>query len=167
MAAALIDERLRAAGEPVTVASAGIMAADQEVDPLAASAVTRRGLDVRAHRSRRLDAAEIAGADLILGMERMHVREVVVVDPDAWPRAFTLKELVRRAEAAGGRGAGEPFEAWLRRMHAGRQLHDLLGSADDDDIADPRGGPPGEYEHTAAELDDLVSRLVRVMAPTG
>jgi protein-tyrosine phosphatase len=165
MAAALIAQRLRAAGVPVNVTSAGLATADQPADPLAASAVARHGGDVGEHRSRRLDAAEVAGADLILGMERLHVREAVVLERDAWSRAFTLKELVRRGEAAGARGADEPVGAWLARLHLGRQIPDLLGADEEDDIADPRGGSPDEYELTAAELDDLITRLVRVMAP--
>src|SRR5205085_4940202 len=95
-----------------------------------------------------------------LGLERAHVREVVVLVPAAWPRAFTLKELVRRGEALGHRCPRESLGAWLARAHAGRSHHDLVGSSISDDVADPYGLSDAAYEETAAEIDNLVARLV-------
>ncbi len=104
----------------------------------------------------------LAGAQLILGMAREHVREAVVLDPALWPRTFTLKELVRRGEASGPRRADEPLADWLARVGQGRRLSDLTGSSVDDDIEDPIGMPRSSYERMARELDDLTGRLVAV-----
>ena len=52
-------------------------------------------------------------ADLVLGMERRHVREAVVLLPEIMPKAFTLKELVRRGEEFGARTRGRSLEDWL------------------------------------------------------
>lgn len=99
---------------------------------------------------------------MVLGMSREHVRYAVVAAPDAWPRAFTLKELVRRGEDAGPRMPGEPLAAWLARVHGGRERTALLGDSLLDDVADPMGGPPQAYTDTMALLDELVRRLAEL-----
>jgi protein-tyrosine phosphatase len=167
MAEALLRHRFEERGVTVAVASAGLGEPDRPALGGALEALASRGLDAREHRSRRIDADLVHGAALILGLERKHVREAVVLDPRTWPRAFTLKEVVRRGEATGPRGFGEPWSRWLARLHAGRQRADLLGSSDEDDIADPTGGAFEDYETTAAELDDLLTRLVRLGWPSG
>jgi protein-tyrosine phosphatase len=160
MAEAIFRERLGGRGTTFTVASAGLLEPDRPAIEGAQRALAGRGLDADEHRSRRLDADLVRAADLILGLERQHVREVVVLEPAAWARAFTLKEVVRRAEAAGPRGPDEPWGQWVDRLHLGRQRADLLGSSPDDDVADPTGGAPEDYEATADELDGLLQRLV-------
>ena len=102
-------------------------------------------------------------ADLVLGMARQHVREAVVLAPDAWPRTFTLKELVRRGTTIGPRKDGEPLEAWLGRAHIGRTTSSLMGASPDDDIDDPIGKPKAAYQRMVDELDDLVDRLVTLV----
>ena len=93
-------------------------------------------------------------------MAREHVRHAVVTAPDTWPRAFTLKELVRRGEEIGPAKPGEPLADWLARVHEGRERAALLGESPVDDVADPMGGPPQAYADTAALLDELMGRLV-------
>ncbi|HEU5418307.1 MAG TPA: hypothetical protein VFV41_11515, partial [Streptosporangiaceae bacterium] len=101
-------------------------------------------------------------ADLIVAMAREHLRHAAVTDPAAWPRAFTLRELVRRGGETGPRRPGEPLAGWLGRAHAGRSRMALLGDSPADDIADPMGGAPGEYARTAAELQALTGRLAEL-----
>ncbi len=79
-------------------------------------------------------------------MAREHVREAVVLASAAFPKVFTLKELVRRGEAIGPRGADESLADWLARAHAGRTSADLMGNSDADDIADPIGMPRSAYQ---------------------
>ena len=95
-------------------------------------------------------------------MAREHLRHAVVTLPAAWPRAFTLRELVRRGAAVGGRRPGESLAGWLARAHDGRQRAALLGDCADDDVADPVGGPPGGYAETAAALGSLLDRLAEL-----
>ncbi len=121
-----------------------------------------QGLDLERHRSRAFTAEHLAGADLVLAMARRHVREAVLALPEAWPRTFTLKELVRRGEEAARRRPDQSLGGWLARVHAGRRTSDLLGDDPTDDVEDPIGAPDRIYDATAAELDDLVSRLVDV-----
>jgi protein-tyrosine phosphatase len=123
------------------------------------------GLDVADHRSSVIHSAALADARLVVGMAREHVRHVVVADPAAWPRAFTLKELVRRGQEAGPGGPGESLADWLARIHHGRDRLTLLGDSPTDDVPDPIGGPPEAYAATAALIDDLVGRLIVLCRP--
>ena len=160
MAEALLRRRLLDVGELPRVHSAGLQGDGYDVSRGAVSALAPYGLDIGAHRSRLMTKAMLAEADLVVGMAREHVREAVLLHPEAWPRTFTLKELVRRAEQAGARAPGQSFEEWLDKVHAGRSRGDLLTAASDDDIADPIGMSSEVYERTAAEIGDLVDRLV-------
>ena len=124
-----------------------------------------RGCDVTGHRSRRVAPEDLAGADLVLGMAREHVRHAAVLLPDAWPRTFTLRELVTRGRQAGARTPGEQVGDWLARVASGRSRRDLLGSGLADDVADPVGGPPPGYEFTADLLDMLTGNLADLCWP--
>ena len=141
MAEALLRQRLGDLGVDARVASAGLLQAGNPASAHGIDIVRGRGLDMSTHRSRTMSRDILSQADLILGMAREHVREAVVLDPSLWPRTFTLKELVRRGEAAGPRRGGETLEEWLVRVGQGRRVADLTGSSPLDDIADPIGGP--------------------------
>jgi protein-tyrosine phosphatase len=159
MAAPLLSARLAALGVPVPVSSAGMTGRAAAPPAEAAAAMAGRGHDISDHRSRPAEASDLAAADLVLGMTREHVRHAVVLLPAAWPRTFTLKELVRRGYRAGARLPGEPLAVWLARAGHGRDRRDLLGSSARDDVADPFGGPAWDYEATAALLDQLTGEL--------
>ena len=166
MAAALLVDALERGAAQGTVRSAGVRGAPDLPPPEpVVDVMATRGLDVGAHRSRRVEASDIRHADLVVAMERAHVQALVVLVPDAFGRTFTLKELVRRAAAVGSRGGGEPLSHWLGRLHSGRRASALLGSDPCDDVADPMGGPPERYRRTADELADLTTRLVALAFP--
>lgn len=160
MAEALLRRRLEGAGVEATVHSAGLFIPGLPADRHIARAMAERGYDLADHRSQRLTAGLIGGADVVIGLAREHVREAVLLCPEAWPRCTTLKELVRRAGAVGPRRGDQGFGEWLGQVLAGRRREDLLGSSADDDVADPYGLGLASSQDTAVELDDLVSRLV-------
>ena len=163
MAEALLRHRLEELGVEARVHSAGLLSAGRPVDHYGVEAIRGWGLDTSGYRSRRLSADMAAEADLVLGMAREHVREVALLTPEAWPRSFTLKELVRRGEEVGPRSEGQPFDEWLAKVHAGRSRRDVLGSSPDDDVADPIGLGRHDFQRTAQEIDGLVDRLVRLV----
>jgi protein-tyrosine phosphatase len=167
MAAALLDRRLRDARLDAHVHSAGLLSSGQPATGHGVAVMAARGLDTSGHRSRRVSPDLIGRADLVVGMARSHVREVVAARPDVWSRAFTMKELVRRGEEHGPRRPGQALGEWLAALHAGRRLPDLLGDSSADDIDDPIGGPRRAYERTAEELDDLTARLARLLDQRG
>jgi len=165
MAEALLRRRLERAGlgQEVKVRSAGVLDTGRPASWQALDALAPRGLSLEAHRSHRLTPQRLAATDLILGMAREHVRASVVAVPEAWPRTYTLKELVRRGEAVGPRPGPQPLEEWLDRVGAGRRRGELAGDSPDDDIADPVGSDPEVFEALAEELDDLLAGLVRLV----
>ena len=165
MAAALLARELAARDAAVTVGSAGLLADGEPPAPLAVVAVADLGLDISGHRSRLVRAADLAAAGLVLAMARAQLRAAVVLAPEVWPRAFTLKELVRRGEQAGPRPPGASLADWLAGAHEGRDRAALLGDSAEDDVADPIGGPPQAFAQTAGLLSDLTSRLAGLCWP--
>lgn len=160
MAEGLLRDRLERLGVEARVDSAGLLDSGSPAAPEAVAALAARGIDISSHRSRRLSGPLIDAADIILGMAREHVREVALMDPRAWRRSFTLKELVRRGEVAGPWARGQSLDDWLAKVAADRTHSEMLGAAPSDDVADPIGGPSSLYEATAAELSELVASLV-------
>jgi protein-tyrosine phosphatase len=159
MAAALLRRRLAALGVTVPVRSAGTTSSGDPPHPEVISVMASYGIEIVSHRSRIASAADLASARLVLAMARDNLRHAAITEPGAWPRAFTLKELVRRGEQIGPRHADEPLSSWLLRVHAGRDRTLLLGDSLDDDVADPAGGPLRAYADTAELLDRLVKKL--------
>ncbi len=164
MAAALLASRLRDAGVHAHVHSAGMVEDGRPATDHGIAVMASRGIDTSPHRSRRLRPELVATADVIVGMSRAHVREVVATQPDAWPRTFTLKEIVRRGEERGPRVPGQTLGEWVATLHSGRRTTDLLVDAEADDVADPIGRSRRVYERTAAELEALVDRLAGLLA---
>jgi protein-tyrosine phosphatase len=168
MGAALLRRELHRRDPEVVVASAGVLTRDG--NPATAGTVSAArdfGIDLHGHRSQAATRDVIAASDLLLGMERMHVREVVVLDPRAFSRSFTLKELVRRGEERGPRQAGESQAEWLAAVHHGRTPNGLLGASGDDDVADPTNDWSVDHGVMASEVDDLVARIVGLLWPNG
>jgi protein-tyrosine phosphatase len=167
MAAAVLARHLevaRIAGE-TTSAGTNVITVCPATDD-AVDAAAELWFDLSDHKSARLDEMCVANADLVLALSREHAREVVVLEPAAYWRTFTFKELVRRGEATPR--TDEPFADWLfARASERASPEELLGASPADDIADPIGQPISEYRRTITELDDLADRLVRVAWPRG
>jgi len=123
-------------------------------------------VDMSGHRSRLVDAEMTQRADLVLGMERVHAREVVLVDPGAWERTYTLKEFVRLGEASGPRSKARGARQWISHVGTGRRAQDLAGPLPDDEVADPMNGTREDFAATGAEIYDLVLRLVALIEPS-
>ena len=165
MAEALLGTRIAERQLPILVVSAGLLEGGRERPPQVAAVVAKRGIALPDQLSRQLLQGDVQRADLVLGMERGHVRHTVLVEPEAWSRTFTLKELVRRGTELGPRPPVELPGAWLARAHEGRQRRDLLGDSPIDDVADPYGGPSSAYEAAVTEIEDLVDHLVCLLWP--
>ncbi len=164
MAEGLLRHRLEAAGVDAVVRSAGVLPGGVVATRHAVEVLASRGIDLSAHRSRTIAADEVAAADLVIGMERRHVQEAVVLSPEAEAWSFTLRDLVARAEVAPRRADDESLRDWGARLAAGRPRSALVGMGDDS-VVDPIGGPKSDYVRTAAELDDLLGRVVAAAYP--
>ena len=163
MAEGILRHRLEELGVDATVHSAGLLDLGREASGPAVEVMGERGVDLSSHRSRQMARELIIDADLVICMERVHVREAVLLDPPSFPKIFTLKELVRRGAMTGPRGPEESLAAWLARAHHGRRAADHLGSSNDDDVEDPIGRSRDFYVRTANELEDLLDRLVGLL----
>ena len=163
MAEALLRNRLEVAGVDARVHSAGLLGDDRSASADGVAVMAARGIDTSIHRSRRMTQDMVEGADLVVAMAREHVREAVILSPDAWPKTFTLKELVRRGADVGPRMPDQPVDEWLSKVNAGRTRGDMLGTSSADDVADPIGQSRSMYERTAAELEELVDRMVQLV----
>jgi len=151
---------------PLTVESAGIGAVKgMPATPPTVEAARKVGLDLTTHSSAAVDPVVLADADLVIGLERRHVQEVVVLQPGSFSHTFTLRELARRGAEVGPRGADESIAAWAARVHAGRRPTDMLGTSKDDDIADPTGSRAADHLTTAEEIQRLATEVVALLFP--
>ena len=165
MAEALLGTRIAERELPTVVVSAGLLEGGRERPPEVTAVLAKRGIALPDQLSRQLLQDDLQRADLVLVMERAHVRQSVLLVPETWARTFTLKELVRRGEELGPRPTEESPGGWLARAHEGRDHPDLLGDSPLDDLADPYGGPSSAYEAAVTEIEDLVDRLVYLLWP--
>lgn len=165
MAEGLLRHRYAELGLPARVRSAGLLRDGQEASPYGVDAMSRRGIDIGTHLSRRLTADLVRDADLILGMERKHIREAVVLVPEALPHSFTLPELARAAAELGPRPPEQTPQQWLARASVGREPRDLLRNKREDEVDDPYGSGPNDYERTAQEIEGLIDTIVTNLYP--
>ena len=149
--------------EPVEVMSAGLLPGGFPSPPEVVRVLAETGIDASSHRSTQLSAELVEESDMIVGMARRHVREVVLLERDAWPRVYTRKDLVRRGEDLGPRDPSESVREWLAHMHQGRDRAGLVGNSAHDDVADPLGGPLDAYRDTAREIGALVEAMAGLL----
>lgn len=152
MGEALLRHELAQRGcDDVVVSSCGTWAsAPQPATEHAVSVLHGRGIDLTAHRSRALDAAELEEADLVLAMTSVHVREIEEMAPAALPKVRLMKELV---ELDLPPGAGLEQLLTATRPAPRRDL----------DVDDPMGLLPRSYERAAGEIEAGVKVVASVV----
>jgi protein-tyrosine phosphatase len=167
MAEAILADRAARRQLPLTVASAGLLEGGLEVPPEVSAVLEELRVPCGrlARPGRTMRRRDLEGASLVLGLAREHVRAAAVLRPEAWPSAFTLRELVRRGRDLGPRPREEPVASWVARAHAGRQPEDLLGRSGDDDVEDPFGLPLSRYRRTGQQIVHAVDELVGLLWP--
>ena len=156
MGEAMLRHELAARGcDTVEVSSCGTWGlASQGATTDAVTTLRSRGIDLDAHRSRALDAAEIAEADLVIAMTSVHVREIAAEVPEALPKVRLMKELVE-LDVPAGAGLGGLLAA--ARPPSRRSL----------DVDDPMGLPARAYERAAGEIEAGVKVLAEALCPGG
>jgi len=141
----LLQREWAAAGIPVRVQSAGSLGGRNNVHGYTVEAARFARIDLTDHRSRPLTTEMIAteGADLVIGMAREHLRAAISLEPSCWPRAFTMRELVRRTGELPTPPAD--WDDWLAACHDGRHMGDLMVPEPTDDLPDPYGRPLSDH----------------------
>lgn len=138
------------------VESAGFLSGGEAPSVNAVKVVASRGGDVHDHISRMISPALLEKADLVLCMQRMHVREAVALVPSVLSRTFTLKEFARRATEL-NRANSETHAEWIARLSRARDAA-IFHREDDksDDISDPSGASMSIFEVTADEIERCI-----------
>jgi protein-tyrosine phosphatase len=166
-AALLLGQQLAQSGTTgITVHSAGVSGTSMDPPESLVREARPFGLDISDHVPRRFDRGLLGRADLIVGMARQHVREIVLASPDSFSRTFTLREIVRRGQAKGQRGDGQSLQEWLATLHEGRRHSDFVGDSREDDITDPMGGPSAGYRRMLTDVSTLTQSLCQLAWPT-
>jgi protein-tyrosine phosphatase len=149
----------RFGSEAPAVSSAGTQGWEGSgAQPESIVAASEREVDIEDHVARRLTPAMIERADLVLAMAGEHRDAVVHAVPGAAERTFTLKELVRLAQAL---PPAEPAASLAGRVAEAQALRSagFVGTPRDEDVADPLGQTQDTYRAIAWELDELIHRL--------
>jgi protein-tyrosine phosphatase len=152
-------ERLarKAFGPEVGVSSAGTHAwHGAAMHPYTEMVLRERGADVEGFVSRPLTAAMLADAGLVLTASREQRAACVTLLPAAVRRTFTLKQFGRLAAGV------------TRRDGLAQLVEDVRGvvgqpvGPEEDDLADPLGGPVDAFRACAGEIQGVLD----VIGPT-
>lgn len=130
------------------------------------AAVAMRTLDSSAFRARLLTADLVEQADLVLTATRVHRAAVVTLVPRVAARAFTLREFDRLLSAVDPAELPPDPVARARAMVAVAARHRGVIRAerpDDDDVADPYGGPAEGYLPTARLIERSLLRWLDLL----
>lgn len=154
MAGSMLSRLAEDLGVPVRVMTAGTHALEGQPASLRTRAALA-GVDglgdrwLSSHRSRQLDRAGLARADLVVAMEADHVRYVRRHHPEAAPRTATLRRLCSDLPP--------PPPPLSDRLDA-LALAGIEPDGDED-VPDPAGGDAATYAACAAELWTLCREL--------
>ncbi|WP_284439915.1 arsenate reductase/protein-tyrosine-phosphatase family protein [Cellulomonas wangsupingiae] len=165
-----VVERLlaaRLAGGDVHVASAGTHAVvGHPVSAPMVPLVRAAGADAGSFAARRLTAAQVREADLVLTLTREHRSQVVRLVPAAVRRTFTLLELARlvdRVDPDALRAAGATPGARVRALPTLVPGVRQLGDVGPDDVPDPIGGSDAVYRATFDQISAAVEALATAL----
>lgn len=106
----------------VAVDSAGTLGlVGRPASPEAVRALAERGLDLRGHRSRALDAERLRAADVTLAMTWDHLEELARRFPDAGGERYLLRAFERGVEPSGDPAdledpIGEPIDVYRAQL---------------------------------------------------
>lgn len=159
-------ERLLAArlGSTVEVASAGTfgLVGAPIAEPMA-KRLRLAGARDDGFRARRLTAAAVHSADLVLALTKAHRGDVVELVPPAVRRTFTLREFQRLLSTLEPTDlpAGPP----ATRLHAAVPILATRRrpSRISDDIDDPLGQPDAAYERAFRMIEEATDRISAVI----
>lgn len=167
-------------GSGVAVRSAGVLAPDGQ--PACAEASRwlrdhhghggggRHRREVPEHLSRRLTAADVRQASLVLTAAREHRQAVLRLMPAAQAHTFTLAQAARLADWRSRQDVARPDGAearvrlaWLvHELEGARGLAPLPVRESEDDVPDPHVDPTS-HEQAMRQVYDAVHSLARLL----
>ncbi|WP_206051914.1 adenylyl-sulfate kinase [Nocardioides ferulae] len=152
--------QLAGPGAHLEFASAGTHGfRDHAMDDVMAQALTARGGDATAFRSRPLTPELLDAADLVVTAESTHRAFILDEHPATFRKVFTLGQLAEAVKA------GDPALSGRELVAA---VGNRRGAADPAlDVADPYARGPEAAERAAAHIDDLLRVVVPALVGTG
>jgi protein-tyrosine-phosphatase len=163
---AYLGDALGAAAADVHLASAGTRArSGSGVHPDTALVLEGLGGDPAGFTARRLEAAMVTDADLVLTLTREHRRTVLELVPRALSRTFTLREAAALLDVGDGiRPAGEGFGDRARALVAAlAAARGRRSGGADDDIADPMGRPVAAHQEMGQAVAEALLRVLAAL----
>lgn len=161
IAAALFEKHLeQPSPQVITARSVGVEYTGEPTPSIGISLLEELGVHLPSNRSTQLTKELVDDSDLVLGMTREHVRDVLELSAEAWPKTFTLKEFARRVEQAPPRHRHQRLDDWLASLSADREPHDLFSTESDDDLMDPFGQRTKVWRQVINEVDELMDKIV-------
>jgi protein-tyrosine phosphatase len=151
-------ERLarKALGPDVGVSSAGTHAwHGAAMHPYTEAVLAERGADTREFGSRPVTPAMLAAADLVLTASREQRAACATLLPAALRRTFTLRQFGRLAATVDSRGDLAQLLDSVRGVIA-----QPVGP-EEDDLADPLGGPVEAFRVCADEIQGVLDVIAR------
>ena len=163
MAERLFAARINA-GRPVTVSSAGTAGVTGfPMDVMAAQVLRELGGDSEGHVARRLDPALVVESDLILASETVHRSAVVLADPMAFRRVFTLGEFGRLGAGLTPLPVTATEDQLRSRVLEVASQRGLAPASEMDEIGDPFGAPLKAMRACGAQIVNGVAAVVAVL----
>jgi len=164
MAEVILGARLAEHGIDATVSSVGTLGwAERGATPLAVEVMGEMGLDLGAHRSRRIEPGHL-DVDLVLAMTRDHAGAAIARDQTIRSCVFLPAELLRLLRGVVGEGVPVEKNVTERiRVLGNARTSQILGRATDE-VPDPAGESIEVYRATAARLDRELTALAAALA---
>jgi protein-tyrosine phosphatase len=168
---ARLTARLGASAGRFEVGSVGTLdLSGAAMDPFAAAALSELGGDPAGHRARQLAPADLDLADLVLGMTREHRGATIRTLPRVAPRAFTLLEFARYCGAVDPDRlpAADPVVRARAAVASAALNRGVVAPRhpEEDDLADPLGGPPETFSATALAISAALEPFLKLLSPT-
>ncbi len=170
MAEAVLAADLADRGVTDRIASAGTLtegrsAADDGHAALVDDGLLDAAAHLRRHVSRRLSAAVVGDAELVVAMTRDHVLRVAEIEPAAVTRTFTLLELAELLDRAGPRRPGTTLADHVATLDPGRDARRVVVSGTSHDVPDPHGRGAAAFRATLARIRPPLHVLSRSLWP--
>jgi protein-tyrosine phosphatase len=151
---------------PVVCSSAGVSAlTGRPMDPPSARVLRELGGDPQGHVAKALTIEQIAAADLVLTAEVSHRAAVLLAEPLAFRRVFTLREFGRLGSELAPQAptTDQDLRARVDEVAGQRGVVDTVEPGHDD-IADPFGRSALAARTTGLQVSAAVDALIAVLA---
>jgi protein-tyrosine phosphatase len=164
-----LRRQLGRAASGFALASAGTHAlVDEPMDPYAVRALAELGVTAAGSFGRQLDAGAVDRADVVLCATRAHRSEVLVEQPRALRRTFTLREFHRATAGLDpaeldGSDAQEAMRSLVEQA-AARRGWTAAGPRTDDDLGDPYGARLEAFRVCASLTHEALAGPIALIA---